>query len=232
MLLSDFDGTLGDSNANSNLTTIRPEAKTALEHLQIKSNFFVGFISGRGMFNLKRKIGLDDVTYSGNHGFEILFPNNTAFYYPIPPEMSRNRTKIKRIIENEVCCVTNFISREKKNKSNGYFFYFQYVAIYGGWLEDKNLTMSYHYDEIDDSVKSKVVSEISGVVRRHGYQVMTGHNVVEIKPPVVWTKGHAAQLILNDAFGTKWEKKVHFLYMGDDTSDEDVMRVSFSLRFY
>lgn len=104
MLLSDFDGTLSDINANSNLTTIRPEAKAALEHLQIKSNFFVGFISGRGMFNLKHKIGLEDVTYSGNHGFEILFPNNTAFYYPIPPEMSRNRTKIKRIIENEVCC--------------------------------------------------------------------------------------------------------------------------------
>lgn len=103
VLLSDFDGTLSDINPNSNLTTIRPEAKAALEHLQIKSNFMLGFISGRGMFNLKRKIGLDDVTYSGNHGFEIMFPNGTAFYYPITPEMSRNRTKIKRVVENEVC---------------------------------------------------------------------------------------------------------------------------------
>lgn len=101
------------------------------------------------------------------------------------------------------------------------------MSIYGGWLEDKNLTMSYHYDEIDDSVKSMVVTEISSVIRRYGYQVMTGHDVVEIKPPVVWTKGHAAQLILDDAFGTNWQKKVHVLYMGDDTSDEDVMRVSF-----
>lgn len=109
VLLSDFDGTLSDINPNSNLTTIRPKAKIALEHLQFKSNFMIGFISGRGMFNLKRKIGLDGVTYSGNHGFEILFPNNTAFYYPITPEMSRNRTKIKRIIENEVR-MTNSIS--------------------------------------------------------------------------------------------------------------------------
>lgn len=69
----------------------------------------IGFISGREMFDLKRKIGLDDVTYSGNHGFEILFPNNTAFYYPIAPELSKNRTKIKQTIETEVCMSTNFI---------------------------------------------------------------------------------------------------------------------------
>lgn len=103
---------------------------------------------------------------------------------------------------------------------------FQYVSTYGGWIEDKNLTLSYHYDEIAESAKSLVVTEMSNIVRRHGYQPMTGHNVLEIKPPVVWTKGHAAQLILENAFGNKWEKKVHVLYMGDDTSDEDVMRVS------
>lgn len=98
---------MSDINANSNLTTIRPEAKTALDQLAIKSNFFIGFISGRGMFDLKSRIGIDDVTYSGNHGLEILFPNNTAFYYPITPEMSRNRTKIKWIVENEVRMTLN-----------------------------------------------------------------------------------------------------------------------------
>lgn len=102
------------------------------------------------------------------------------------------------------------------------------MNIYGGWLEDKNFTLTYHYDDIDESVKPKVVTEMSNIIRRYGHKALTGHNVVEIKPPVVWTKGHAAQLILDDAFGTKWEKKVHVLYMGDDNSDEDVMRVSFS----
>lgn len=104
MLLTDFDGTVSDINANSNLTTIRPEAKSALAQLTIKSNVFVGFISGREMFDLKRKVGIDvNVTYSGNHGFEILFPNHTVFNYPVAPEYSRNRTKIKKTIETEVC---------------------------------------------------------------------------------------------------------------------------------
>lgn len=109
VLLSDYDGTLGDSKTNSNLTTIRPEAKTALEHLANKSNFFIGFISGRGMFDLKSRIDIDDLTYSGNHGLEILFPNNTKFYYPIAPEMSQNRTKIKQIVENEVRVTEKFL---------------------------------------------------------------------------------------------------------------------------
>lgn len=98
-------------------------------------------------------------------------------------------------------------------------------------MEDKNLTLSYHYDEIDESMKQKVATEISSMVECYGFKSMPGHNVVEIKPPVIWTKGHAAQLILDDAFGTKWEKTVHVFYMGDDTSDEDVMRVSFHIAY-
>lgn len=228
VLLSDFDGTVSDINSNSNLSTIRPEAKAALEQLAIKPKIFVGFISGRKLTDLKEKIGLNGVTYSGNHGLEILFPNNTVFHYSIAPDLSENRIKIKKTIENEVC-TTTFVERfycSQDYKINP-LQTFQYVNLYGGWAEDKNLTLSYHYDEIDESVKKKVIAEIESIVRRNGFVPMQGHNVVEIKPPVNWTKGHAAQLILDDAFGTKWEKKVHVLYMGDDTSDEDVMSVSF-----
>lgn len=42
---------------------------------------------------------------------------------------------------------------------------------------------------------------------------------------MVWSKGHAARLILNEAYGNGWEKNVRVIYMGDDTSDEDVMEV-------
>lgn len=123
VLLSDFDGTIATINSNSNLTTIRPEATVALAHLVSKPNFFVGFISGRGMFDLKRKIGVDGVTYSGNHGMEILFPNSTKFFYPIAPELSENRTKIKESVENEVRLTKNLFNdnfRLIKNKLNKY----------------------------------------------------------------------------------------------------------------
>lgn len=121
VLLSDFDGTISDINPIPNLTSLRPEAKTALAQLVSKSNFFIGFISGRGMFDLKRKVDIDNVTYSGNHGLEILFPNRTEFYYPLTPEMNRNRTNIKKIIENEVCItklLPQYLTQLKINRTN------------------------------------------------------------------------------------------------------------------
>lgn len=101
-MFSDFDGTLSDINSDSTLTKIRPEAKTALQELAIRSNFVVGIISGRQIDDVKKRVNIANITYSGNHGMEILFSNNTAFHYPISPEMCKNVTKIKTVIKEEV----------------------------------------------------------------------------------------------------------------------------------
>lgn len=109
VFLSDFDGTLGDINPDAKLTKIRPEAKEALEKLVTRPNYFLGFISGREMFDLKSRIGIDNVTYSGNHGMEIVFPNKTEFHYPITAEMMENCSILNTIINDEVCLATRFV---------------------------------------------------------------------------------------------------------------------------
>lgn len=39
--------------------------------------------------------------------------------------------------------------------------------------------------------------------------------------------GHAALMIMDEFFGSDWAtKNIRVLFMGDDTSDEDVMKVS------
>lgn len=38
--------------------------------------------------------------------------------------------------------------------------------------------------------------------------------------------GHAAMLIMDEVFGSEWStKNISTLFIGDDTSDEDVMKV-------
>lgn len=64
------------------------------------------------------------------------------------------------------------------------------------------------------------------LVRKYGYNPVPAHAAIEIKPPVVWSKGHAALLILNEIYGSDWDKNIRVIYLGDDTSDEDVMEVS------
>lgn len=93
---------MGDINPDARLTHIRPEAKDALDKLVTRPNYFLGFISGREMFDVKNRVGIDNVTYSGNHGMEIVFPNGTEFHYPITSEMMKNCSILKTIIKNEV----------------------------------------------------------------------------------------------------------------------------------
>lgn len=101
-LLSDFDGTLARINPNPYLTVIEPAAKDALEQLVTRPNIFPGIISGRPMYNVKKLVGLDNCTYSGNHGMEIVFANKTEFHYPITAEMFANVTKLKNILYTKV----------------------------------------------------------------------------------------------------------------------------------
>ncbi|XP_031623590.1 probable trehalose-phosphate phosphatase C isoform X2 [Contarinia nasturtii] len=200
-LLSDFDGTLSIINPIPALTTIIPEAKDALDQLVTRSNILIGIISGRPMYNVRTKVGIDNATYAGNHGMEIVFANHTEFHYPITPEIYENCTKLRNILQTE------------------------YQEVYGGILENKNISLVFHYRFIAEHLQSKVISEITALVKEYGYIPVPAHAAIEIKPPVDWSKGHAAQLIMNEMYGSGWEKNIRTIYMGDDTSDEDVMKM-------
>lgn len=93
-------------------------------------------------------------------------------------------------------------------------------------VEDKNISLVYHYHDVPKHWQQHVAYEVSNVVRQHGFVPMPAHAAIEIKPPVVWTKGHAALLILNEFFGSSWNKNNRVFYLGDDTSDEAVMKVN------
>lgn len=100
------------------------------------------------------------------------------------------------------------------------------MKAFGGWVEDKNISLVYHYGDVPEHLKQKAIDAVTKSVLEYGYRPVPSHSAIEIKPPVVWSKGHAALLILDETYGIGWEKAVRVFYLGDDTSDEDVMRVS------
>lgn len=101
-------------NPNPSLTAIEPKSKQALEQLNARSNIFLAIISGRPMYNVRKRVGIDNATYSGNHGMEILFTNKTEFHYPITAEMYANCLKLKSILTTQV---RQFHLHKKKFKS-------------------------------------------------------------------------------------------------------------------
>lgn len=99
-LLLDYDGTLAPIAAHPNLTAMTHTTKRALDRIAACPNIFTAAISGRGVDNVKEKIGIDGIVYAGNHGLEILYPNGTRYNHQVPGEISDNYGKMVAALEN------------------------------------------------------------------------------------------------------------------------------------
>ncbi len=44
---------------------------------------YIAIVSGRSVENVKEMVGIDNLTYAGNHGLEILHPDGTKFVHPM-----------------------------------------------------------------------------------------------------------------------------------------------------
>ena len=86
-------------------------------------------------------------------------------------------------------------------------------------VEDKGLTVSFHYREAED--EEAALEYLEGVAERAraaGLVPRFGRKVLEIRPPVEADKGTAVAQLLREA-GLK-----RALYAGDDTTDIDAFR--------
>lgn len=229
VFLTDFDGTLAEIKPNPVNTRMTAETKHLVHKLATHPNIYLAVISGRRVSDVHERVGLDNITYSGNHGLEIIFSNGTEYHYPMPPEVYKNCSLLRDEIQ-------------------------QKLAKNGAWLEDKNVSLTYHYGQVPDELKEKYLTQVRQLIHEYGYILVQAHLGIEIKPPVVWSKGTstkfetettevnlihfvdlyalgaAAKLILQEVLGNAWTtKKIKVIFAGDDNSDEDVMRVSQTL---
>ena len=93
-VLMDFDGTLAPINANPVLTSFDPDSQRIFHELARNPAIFLAVISGRGVSDVRCRVGIENITYSGNHGMEIRFANQTYWQYPIPKEIKDNFPKL------------------------------------------------------------------------------------------------------------------------------------------
>ena len=86
-------------------------------------------------------------------------------------------------------------------------------------VEDKGLTVSFHYREAEDEDAAlEYLEEVAERARAAGLVPRFGRKVLEIRPPVHADKGTAVTALLDEA-GLR-----RALYAGDDTTDLDAFR--------
>jgi len=104
--LTDYDGTLAAITQHPNDTCMTSDTKEIFEKLCAHPRVYPAVISGRCISDIKGKVGLDHITYAGNHGIDILFPNGTQYSYPIPEHLKINFPALFAELQEQVsyCC--------------------------------------------------------------------------------------------------------------------------------
>jgi len=203
VLLSDYDGTLTPIVDRPEMALLPHETKNLLEKLARKQGVTVGIISGRAIADLRNMVDIDNVILAGNHGLEIEGPG-IRYIYPLTDEIRSFMLVVSRVLSRAL------------------------TSIGGVVVEDKGLSLSVHYRQVDSEQLPQVKAIFDNTVdlgkKRGKIKTSSGKKVHEVRPAVPWDKGKAVQLILDKFLPKNVRASSLSIYFGDDLTDEDAFR--------
>ena len=101
-LLLDYDGTLAPIATHPDLAILPLETKNVLQRLSNLPNVYIAIISGRNVNNVKSMVGIEGITYAGNHGLEILHPDGSKFVHPMPAVFESKVANLMQTLQDQV----------------------------------------------------------------------------------------------------------------------------------
>jgi trehalose-phosphatase len=192
-LFLDFDGTLAPIVDDPKAAQMPDETRRVLVGLAERCS--VAIVSGRDREDVQGRVGIRDLVYAGNHGFDIAGRGHERTL----PEASGAQGEIDRAVEE----LTQHLGR-----------------LTGVILERKRFSVAVHYRMVrSDTVVEQVARTVAAVSAKTSLRTRVGKKVFELEPAVDWDKGHALAWLLDVM---KLDPARHFpVYVGDDETDED-----------
>ena len=211
----DFDGTLVRIR-KSPLDVYSPlQLKKFLKNLSDIEGVKISIITGRALNDIVNRLGiLNNIIYSGNHGFEIKSYNNDL--------------KINFLVEN----TEKYIAFIKQ--ALGYIDEFRKTELPNLIIEDKKFSISMHH-RLLNSDETKILKKyvknlfLENIDFKKYLHITRGKKILEIRPKIEWNKGCACDYILKEfskSIIIKSTDKVKSDYnilrinIGDDVTDE------------
>ena len=69
----------------------------------------IAIVSGRNVNNVKSMVGIEGITYAGNHGLEIVHPDGSKFVHPMPAEFENKVARLMQSLQDQVCLIDTFV---------------------------------------------------------------------------------------------------------------------------
>jgi trehalose 6-phosphate phosphatase len=153
------------------MSEVSEELRGLLRKLSEKYLLIAG-ISGRKTRDALDLIGLDEVVYFGNHGFEILRDGEVEVIPDALPFFERVQELERRAKEE--------------------------LVPLGAFVEEKGITASIHYRNVPPEIGERCVEFVKAEGERLGLRITVGRGVVEARPPVRADKGTAVRALVDE----------------------------------
>lgn len=102
LLMLDYDGTLTAFASVPKEAILPEETKTILIKVAKKKTVTVAIVSGRSLNDVKEMVGIPDLTYGGDHGFEIEKPDGTLFTHKEAKKYKPCIEKLNDILKEQI----------------------------------------------------------------------------------------------------------------------------------
>jgi trehalose 6-phosphate phosphatase len=193
--LFDLDGTLAPLVDRPENTAVPAHTRELLERIAGRYAL-AGVVSGRQATEARRIVGLETLTYVGNHGFELLRPGD-------------HRPQAAPALAGLQSRAAEFAAALDPGA----------LARAGLRTEDKAAIVALHWrGAADEDAAEREANEIAAAAEAAGLHTHRGRMVLELRPPVAIDKGVAlAALLAADPVDA-------VLYAGDDRTDADAFR--------
>jgi trehalose 6-phosphate phosphatase len=191
-VLTDVDGTIAPIVGDPSAAAVPESTREVLRRLAARYAL-VGCLSGRRAEDARRVVGLDELAYSGNHGFELLLPGDSE----ARPDPS---------LDGHEADAPRFASGLDQAE----------LERAGIRTEDKGAIVALHWRGApNEGSAESLAHEIASAAEWKGLVPHHGRKVLELRPNVPINKGIAVAALI------AWKPVEAALYGGDDRTDVD-----------
>jgi len=193
-ILTDIDGTLAPIVERPDEAAVPDRASRLLESLGERYGL-VGCVSGRRAAEARRLVGIEGISYAGNHGLELLLPGD-------------DEPRLDPSLQGRETAAAEFMAGVDGD-----------LEDLGLRREDKGPIQALHWRGAEDERAAESrAHEIATSAGRAGLEPHWGRKVLEIRPVGGGGKGAAvAALLAGDGIEAA-------AYAGDDRTDLDAFR--------
>jgi trehalose 6-phosphate phosphatase len=191
-VLCDVDGTLAPIVGDPSSAAVPEETREALRTLAGRYAL-VACVSGRRAVEARWLVGVDELTYAGNHGLERLAPR-------------AEQAVVDPAVAECALAARDFVHELEAATLSGD----------GLRLEDKGPIQALHWrGAADEGAAERRAGEIAAAAQKNGLEPRWGRKVLEIRPASGIDKGTAVKRLLST------QRIERALFAGDDRTDLD-----------